>query len=82
MFVIFVFSIIKKNVKENEKKPGTFNINCLDPLGRTALIVSIENENMEMIDMLLSQKNIITGVINSPPQSISVERYYFDILRY
>lgn len=30
------------------------NINCVDPLGRTALLVSIENENIEMIELLLS----------------------------
>ncbi|KAK3099549.1 hypothetical protein FSP39_006161 [Pinctada imbricata] len=30
------------------------NINCVDPLGRTALLVAIENENIEMIEVLLS----------------------------
>ncbi|XP_033743329.1 LOW QUALITY PROTEIN: transient receptor potential-gamma protein-like [Pecten maximus] len=30
------------------------NINCVDPLGRTALLVAIENENIEMIELLLS----------------------------
>ncbi len=25
------------------------NINCVDPLGRTALLIAIENENIEMI---------------------------------
>ncbi|CAC5362088.1 TRPC4 [Mytilus coruscus] len=30
------------------------NINCVDPLGRTALLISIENENIEMIELLLS----------------------------
>uniref|UniRef100_A0A3B4BEL4 Transient receptor ion channel domain-containing protein n=1 Tax=Periophthalmus magnuspinnatus TaxID=409849 RepID=A0A3B4BEL4_9GOBI len=30
------------------------NINCVDPLGRTALLIAIENENLEMIELLLS----------------------------
>ncbi|KAM6932781.1 short transient receptor potential channel 4-like [Lycodopsis pacificus] len=30
------------------------NINCIDPLGRTALLIAIENENLEIIDLLLS----------------------------
>ena len=29
------------------------NINCVDPLGRTALHIAIENENLEMIEVCL-----------------------------
>ncbi|XP_035239889.1 short transient receptor potential channel 4-like [Anguilla anguilla] len=29
------------------------NINCIDPLGRTALLIAIENENLEIIELLL-----------------------------
>uniref|UniRef100_A0A158P6X9 ANK_REP_REGION domain-containing protein n=1 Tax=Angiostrongylus cantonensis TaxID=6313 RepID=A0A158P6X9_ANGCA len=29
------------------------NINCVDPLGRNALLIAIENENIEMIELLL-----------------------------
>jgi len=29
------------------------NINCVDPLGRTALRIAIENENIDIIDALL-----------------------------
>ncbi|ELT89523.1 hypothetical protein CAPTEDRAFT_172686 [Capitella teleta] len=29
------------------------NINCVDPLGRTAILISIENENIEMMELLL-----------------------------
>ena len=29
------------------------NINCVDPMGRTALLISIENENIEMVQLLL-----------------------------
>ncbi|CAL8401178.1 unnamed protein product [Boreogadus saida] len=30
------------------------NINCIDPLGRTALLIAIENENLEIIELVLS----------------------------
>uniref|UniRef100_A0A7I4YC87 ANK_REP_REGION domain-containing protein n=2 Tax=Strongyloidea TaxID=27829 RepID=A0A7I4YC87_HAECO len=36
------------------------NINCVDPLGRNALLIAIENENIEMIELLLDH-NIETG---------------------
>lgn len=35
------------------KGQANFNMNCVDPLGRTALRIAIENENIEMIDILL-----------------------------
>ncbi|XP_042218970.1 transient receptor potential protein-like isoform X1 [Homarus americanus] len=54
--VASVMHILKKAKKENQKKVGAFNINCLDPLGRSALIISIENENLEMVELLLSEK--------------------------
>ncbi|KAK3531910.1 hypothetical protein QTP70_034417 [Hemibagrus guttatus] len=30
------------------------NVNCVDPLGRTALLIAIENENLEMVELLLA----------------------------
>lgn len=33
--------------------PDQLNINCIDPLNRTALISAIENENMDLIKLLL-----------------------------
>jgi len=32
-----------------------FDINCLDPLGRSALSIAIINENPEMMGLLLSE---------------------------
>lgn len=32
---------------------GQLNINCVDPLNRSALIAAIENENIELIRILL-----------------------------
>ena len=34
----------------------SININCIDPLGRTALLMAIDNENLEMIELLLEFK--------------------------
>ncbi|XP_076002326.1 short transient receptor potential channel 4b [Genypterus blacodes] len=36
------------------------NINCIDPLGRSALLIAIENENLEIIELLLSY-NVFIG---------------------
>ncbi|XP_064099738.1 transient receptor potential protein-like [Macrobrachium nipponense] len=54
--VASVRHIVKKGLKQNTKKKGSFNINCLDPLGRSALIIAIENENLDMMDLLLQQE--------------------------
>ncbi|ENN83024.1 hypothetical protein YQE_00613, partial [Dendroctonus ponderosae] len=35
--------------------PDEFDINCVDPLNRSALIAAIENENIELIKLLLNQ---------------------------
>lgn len=37
------------------KRTNLFDINCVDPLGRSALIIAVENENLDLIDMLLDQ---------------------------
>ena len=36
--------------------PGLLNINCCDPLGRSALLMAIDNENLEMVELLLDNK--------------------------
>jgi hypothetical protein len=36
-----------------ERRPQIFDMNCVDPLGRSALIIAVENENRDMIEMLL-----------------------------
>ncbi|PAV58403.1 hypothetical protein WR25_23941 [Diploscapter pachys] len=43
-----------------ERDKNHFNVNCLDPLGRNALLIAIENENIEMIELLLKYE-IETG---------------------
>lgn len=31
-------------------------INCVDPLGRSALLMAIDNENLEMVELLIEYK--------------------------
>jgi ankyrin repeat protein len=42
-------------VKAFKYKYHLFDINCLDPLGRSALSIAIINENPEMMELLLSE---------------------------
>lgn len=41
-------------IAEYKEKPDELNINCVDPLNRSALIAAIENENIELIKILLT----------------------------
>ncbi|XP_058132903.1 short transient receptor potential channel 4 [Dasypus novemcinctus] len=47
------YASVKKALQEAEIY-FKININCIDPLGRTALLIAIENENLELIELLLS----------------------------
>ena len=40
----------------DSRENGTINIDCVDPLGRTALLMAIDNENLEMVELLLENK--------------------------
>jgi transient receptor potential cation channel subfamily C member 4 len=35
---------------------GYINMNCVDPLGRTALLMAIDNENLEMVELLINHR--------------------------
>lgn len=34
---------------------GYINRNCVDPLGRSALLMAIDNENLDMVDLLIEE---------------------------
>ena len=40
-------------MEEYKDRPNDLNINCTDPLGRTSLVIAIENESFELIEVLL-----------------------------
>ena len=42
-------------LKAMGKKKNILDIDCQDPLGRSALVISIENESLEMMQLLLEQ---------------------------
>ena len=48
-------SPVAKTIKAYRTKPRLFDINCLDPLGRSALSIAIINENPEMMELLLEE---------------------------
>ncbi|KAA0702161.1 Short transient receptor potential channel 4 [Triplophysa tibetana] len=47
------YASVKQSLEEAEIY-FKINIDCVDPLGRTALLIAIENENLEIIELLLS----------------------------
>lgn len=40
-------------LEDYKNRPNDLNINCTDPLGRTSLVIAIENESFELIEVLL-----------------------------
>ncbi|XP_059621283.1 transient receptor potential protein [Phlebotomus argentipes] len=46
---------VKNIITQFKDQPDEFNINCVDPLMRSALISAIENENIDLIRMLLEE---------------------------
>lgn len=39
---------------EKITETGYISINCVDPLGRSALLMAIDNENLEMVELLIN----------------------------
>jgi len=58
-----------RRMLEPLKKDGkleSFNLNCTDPLGRTSMTISIENESFEMIEVLLEFGiNVADGLLHA-----------------
>lgn len=45
------YYMVKKLLEENQH--GELNINCVDVLGRDAVTITIENENLDILQLLL-----------------------------
>ena len=58
-FLLFVergdCASVARTIKTYKAKPYLFDINCTDPLGRSALSIAIINENPEMMELLLEE---------------------------
>ena len=55
-----------ENDREREERQelepqSSLNINCTDILGRSALVIAVDNENVEMVELLLRQRGIQLG---------------------
>ncbi len=49
--------MVQNSIEESLEKPKhvrSININCVDPLGRSAILIAIDNENFEMLKVLIS----------------------------
>ncbi|XP_049878328.1 transient receptor potential protein [Pectinophora gossypiella] len=47
------YATVKRLIDQYSSNPDILDINCVDPLNRSALIAAIENENIELIKLLL-----------------------------
>lgn len=45
--------VVCRLINQYSDNQDVFDINCVDPLNRSALIAAIENENIELIKLLL-----------------------------
>lgn len=41
---------------QKAQETNYININCVDPLGRSALLMAIDNENLEMVELLINHR--------------------------
>lgn len=48
-FIAVIYSLLQ----DYKDRPDDLNLNCTDPLGRTSLVIAIENESFELIEVLL-----------------------------
>lgn len=52
-----------RRMLDSHRDTGMLDINCCDPLGRSALLMAIDNENLDIIELLLENKASIFSVI-------------------
>ena len=65
---------VAKNIEEhNGGKSGVFDINCMDPLGRTALSIAIINENPELMEILLDN-----GILTYDSLLLAIDEEYVE----
>ncbi|XP_057659520.1 transient-receptor-potential-like protein isoform X1 [Diorhabda carinulata] len=44
---------VRRILQRAQKRPGTLDINCMDSLGRGALTIAIDQENLEIVEILV-----------------------------
>uniref|UniRef100_U5ENB5 Putative transient receptor potential channel n=1 Tax=Corethrella appendiculata TaxID=1370023 RepID=U5ENB5_9DIPT len=45
-----------RRMLQKAESEQNININCVDPLGRSALLMAIDNENLEMVELLINHR--------------------------
>ena len=60
------YYMVKKILEENSS--GDLNINCVDVLGRNAVTITIENENLDILQLLLDYGCQVTSVLSTHQQ--------------
>lgn len=70
--------VCDRMLQEYMSQPDQFNINCVDPLNRSALIAAIENENIDLIRLLLDN-NIKVKVRLTENSGFLQQLHQFDI---
>lgn len=51
-----IFRLFFRILQEVNEENDHININCVDPLGRSALLMAIDNENLDMVELLINYK--------------------------
>ncbi|KAK7083512.1 hypothetical protein SK128_014326 [Halocaridina rubra] len=46
----------RRHLEQFREKPQELDVNCTDPLGRSAIAIAIENENLDLLELLLEFK--------------------------
>lgn len=54
LFFYCYFQRILQEVNDENDHINSININCVDPLGRSALLMAIDNENLGMVELLIN----------------------------
>ncbi|XP_018327431.1 transient receptor potential protein [Agrilus planipennis] len=54
---------VKRLIKQYANSPHDLDINCVDPLNRSALVAAIENENIELIKLLLDEGILVKDAL-------------------
>lgn len=62
--------MVKKLLEENRR--GELNINCVDVLGRDAVTITIENENLDILQLLLEHGCQVVGEHSAQDVAFSV----------
>ncbi|CAH0560770.1 unnamed protein product [Brassicogethes aeneus] len=54
---------VKRILERYKASPEEFDINCVDPLNRSALVSAIENENIDLLKLLLEENILVKDAL-------------------